>query len=85
MLKELRKLLKNHRKDKNLIKFEEINVKKGTNNILLSAPHTFEHKRNGEIKIKDYLTYSLIRVITELTNCHVIYINKNIDMIQIMI
>lgn len=79
MLKELRILLKNHRKDKNLVKFEEIYVKKGTNKILLSAPHTFAHIRNGQVKIKDYLTYSLIRVITELTNCHVIYINKDID------
>lgn len=79
MLKEFRKLLKSHRKDKNLVKFEEINCKKGTNNILLSAPHTFTHEKNGENKSKDYLTYSLIRVISELSNCHVMYINKEID------
>ena len=37
MLKEFRKLLKSHRKDKNLVKFEEINCKKGTNNIATNA------------------------------------------------
>jgi len=79
MLKEFRKLLKSHRKDKKLIKFEEINSKKGTNNILLSAPHTFMHEKNGKNKSKDYLTYAWRRVISELSNSHVIYINKEID------
>lgn len=79
MLKEIRRILRSHRKDKGLVKFDEINVKKGTNKILLSAPHTFEHKRRGKKKVKDYLTYSLVRVLSELSNCHVIYINKEID------
>lgn len=79
MLKEIRRILRSHRRDKKLIKIDEINIKKGKNSILLSAPHTFEHKRKGKKKVKDYLTYSLIRVLSELSNCHVIYINKEIN------
>ena len=79
MQEEIKSILRDHRRDEELFKIDEINVKKGTNKILLTAPHTFGHKSKGRIGIKDPLTYQVIRVLSELSNCHVIYVNQSVD------
>lgn len=79
MQEEIRDKMSEHNKDSLLIKKNEVSIKKGVNKILISAPHGFKHKRKGKDKVRDYLTWSIIKILTQLTNCHGIYINQDID------
>lgn len=61
----------------NILSNDSFIYQKGDIPILLSAPHAVNHVRNGEIKYADMYTGSIIKVLQELTGCHVIYKTKN--------
>ncbi|MFA5603959.1 MAG: hypothetical protein WDA12_03855 [Bacilli bacterium] len=50
---------------------------KGTIPILLSAPHSVQNFRNGKYKSAELLTGGLVKILHQLTGCHIIYKNKN--------
>ncbi|MDD2180872.1 MAG: hypothetical protein PHW32_00705 [Bacilli bacterium] len=50
---------------------------KGVIPILLSAPHTVNHFTNGNKKKAELLTGGLVKLLHQLTGCHIIYKNKN--------
>ena len=58
---------------------KEIVFECGCNEILLSAPHGYMHKRNNFNKKGEVNTLQLIEEVRKLTNCHIVYINKNIN------
>ena len=51
---------------------------KGKSNVIISAPHAYNHMRNGKVKKKDKLTLTLAKMLSELTQAHVIYTNRTI-------
>lgn len=50
---------------------------KGSIPILLSAPHSVNHIRDGRLKYADMFTGSTTKIMHELTGCHIIYKTKN--------
>ncbi|NLK35108.1 MAG: hypothetical protein GX301_06630 [Gracilibacteraceae bacterium] len=50
---------------------------KGTIPVLVSAPHSVNHWRNGKVKYADIFTGSIARMLHLLTGCHVFYKTKN--------
>ena len=58
---------------------EEITIVKGKTNVIISAPHTFPHYRNGLRKKRDLGTLKIIKLLEGKTNAHLIYINKEIN------
>lgn len=73
-----KKCIRNNTYDKDNLIIDEITFNKGTNNILISAPHAYNHLRNNKIKKKETNTKNLVKIISEKTKCHIVYINKNI-------
>ncbi|WP_158734576.1 hypothetical protein [Alteribacillus sp. YIM 98480] len=47
--------------------------------ILVSAPHSTKHKRNGSIKEQDDYTGAIALLLHQLTDCHLIYTTKLSD------
>lgn len=56
-------------------------IEQGVGNIMLSASHSVEQTRNGELKYGEYETGALVKIIHDKTNCHIIYkaYNENDD------
>jgi hypothetical protein len=52
---------------------------KGSNKILLSAPHSVTQTRNGSSKIGEFRTGVIVKILTEKTNCNGIYKTKNLQ------
>ncbi len=50
---------------------------KGSIPILLSAPHSVNHIRDGRLKYADMFTGSITKIMHELTGCHIVYKTKN--------
>lgn len=57
----------------------EIKFEKGSNNILISAPHCYIHKRNNRKKSAETNTLNLIQEVKKITKCHIVYINQEVD------
>ena len=57
----------------------EIGIKKGSNNVLISAPHAYWHKRQNQTKERDSYTYSIAQILAASTESHVICLSKSID------
>lgn len=47
-------------------------IKQGTGNVLISAPHSVRHMREGTEKKPDMFTGALAKYVSEVTNCHLI-------------
>lgn len=41
--------------------------------VILSAPHSVRHFREGKIKAHDFYTGTIVKLLHSLTNCHIIY------------
>ena len=67
------RLLKEHNGREKYYSDNRINIIKGTNNILISAPHGFIHHRKGKRKFADMGTNDLVKLLAQKTNCSVIY------------
>lgn len=67
------RLLKEHNGREKYYSDNRINIIKGTNNILISAPHGFIHHRKGKRKFADMGTNNLVKLLAQKTNCSVIY------------
>lgn len=48
-------------------------IEKGSIPIMISAPHSVNHKRDGKLKYADKLTGGIARYIHKVTGCHIIY------------
>ena len=59
--------------------FSNFTLVSGKSNVMISAPHTYNHIRDGKTKVKDKLTLTLVKILSEYTNAHVIYTNGPID------
>ena len=59
--------------------YDYFKIDKGNNNIILSAPHAFVHSRNGKIKSNENNTNKIVKIVSMLTGCHVIYTYKDTD------
>jgi len=51
----------------------------GQNTILLSAPHSVSQFREGSVKIGEYRTGLIVKLLSEQTNCHVMFKVKNLN------
>lgn len=69
-------ILKNYNKHNFLTK-DNFKIDKGNNNIILSAPHANEHKRNNKILAKENNTANIVKIIGMITNSHIIYTYKD--------
>ena len=56
--------------------YDYFKIDKGTNNIILSAPHAYAHYRNGKLKSNENNTSKIVKLVSSLTGCHVIYTFK---------
>lgn len=72
-------LLNNFKKVIPTQKFNAFNIYRGTNRIMLSAPHAHFHERKGAPKKREYHTDDILKVLYELTNCHIIFTTKDTD------
>lgn len=45
----------------------------GTTPVILSAPHSVRHFREGKMKAHDFYTGSIVKKLHSLTSCHVVY------------
>lgn len=61
------------------IKYNCFSIIEGNSNIMISAPHTYTHKRKGKKKSKEIGLLDMILLLKELTNCHIIYTNQDIN------
>ncbi len=50
----------------------------GENSILLTAPHSVTHIREGRIKAGEFRTGLITKLLGELSNCHIGYKTKNL-------
>ncbi len=58
---------------------KEFIIEQGTSQVILSAPHSHQHKRKGVKKNKDLNTKTIVKKIKELTDCHIIYLDQDIN------
>lgn len=72
-----KKLLKEIGEENPYLKTKEFIIRKGNNNIMLSAPHAFEHLRKENIKKREYNTDNIINILHRITSSHIIYTYKN--------
>ena len=78
MCKSIKSIVKNC-DNNNLTKiFPYFTIIPGKSNVIISAPHTNSHKRNDKIKKRDKQTLTLAKMLSELTQAHVIFTNKAI-------
>lgn len=61
------------------IKYNCFSIIEGNSNIIISAPHTYTHKRKGKKKSKELGVLDMVLLLKELTNCHVIYTTQDIN------
>ena len=54
-------------------------IYKGTNNVMLSAPHAYKHLREGIIKNNEYNTSNIVKLLHLTTGCHIIFTYENND------
>ena len=59
--------------------YDYFKIDKGSNNIILSAPHAYKHTRDNKIKCNENNTSKIVKILGILTNSHVIYTYKNSD------
>ena len=71
-------ILKNCNDNPDAVRYKYFTIIPGKSNVIISAPHAYEHIRNGKRKPKDKRTLTIAKMISELTNAHVIYTNKDI-------
>ncbi len=71
---ELLKEFNNLKSTKKIANFE---IYKGTNNVILSAPHAHYHLRNDKHKVREYHTNSLVKVLHLTTNSNIIFTNND--------
>lgn len=57
---------------------EHYSIISGNSNVMISAPHTYSHVRSGKRKPKDAGTLTIVKLLKELSQVHVIYINKEV-------
>lgn len=48
-------------------------IKTGSIPVMISAPHSVNHSRNGELKVADKWTGAIALYLHEITGCHIIY------------
>lgn len=51
----------------------------GTSNVMISAPHAYSHMRFGKRKPKDAGTLTIVKLLKELSQVHVIYTNRELN------
>ena len=61
------------------IKYNCFSIIEGNSNIMISAPHTYTHKRKGKKKSKEIGLLDMVLLLKELTNCHIIYTTQDIN------
>lgn len=61
------------------IEYQNFTIVPGTSCIMLSAPHTYTHKRKGKLKPRDMGTLTITKMLKSLTNAHIMYTNKKIN------
>lgn len=61
------------------IELPDFTIIPGSSNVMLSAPHTYQHQRKNKIKPRDKGTLTIIKMLKSLTNAHIIYTNRKID------
>lgn len=59
--------------------YEFFTIISGNNNILISAPHTYFHKRKNKKKKNEVGLLEIINILSKKTNSHFIYTNKDIN------
>lgn len=77
MAKRISQIIEEFDQNKKILEFNDFTIVPGNSNMIISAPHAFSHVRNNKIKCKDKLTLTIIKMIKQLTNVHVIYLNKD--------
>ena len=48
-------------------------IKEGSIPVMISAPHSINHFRKGQLKLADKMTGGIALYLHQLTGCHVIY------------
>ena len=59
--------------------YDYFKIVKGNNNIILSAPHAYKHIRNNRIKSNENNTSKIVKILSMLTNSHIIYTYKDCE------
>lgn len=59
--------------------YEFFTIISGTNNVLISVPHTYFHKRKNKKKKNEVGLLDIINILSKKTNSHFIYTNKDIN------
>ncbi len=54
-------------------------IKHGESSVMVSAPHSVEQIRNGEVKCSEAKAGALAIVLSRLTGCHAIYKTRNMN------
>lgn len=75
---EYKRILRGYKHSKENYKtYDYFKIDKGSNNIILSAPHAYKHFRNNKIKVNENNTSKIVKILGILTNSHVIYTYKD--------
>ena len=61
------------------LEYQNFTIVPGTSSVMLSAPHSYTHKRKGKLKSRDMGTLTIAKMLKSLTNAHIIYTNKKIN------
>lgn len=54
-------------------------ILQGTNEILLTAPHSVDQIREGNIKVGEYRTGLIVKLLGRKSDCHIAYKTKNLN------
>lgn len=73
-----KKVIKKTNLEKPYLKKYGYKILRGGNNIMLSAPHAHKHLRNNSYKDNEYNTGSIVKILHQYTDCHIIYTYKNV-------
>lgn len=65
--------------DKECMTYDYFKIVKGNNNIILSAPHAYKHNRNNKVKSNENNTSKIVKILSMLTNSHIIYTYKDCE------